>query len=81
MSKLIYNSMFNNLNKKTSLYFQPEIEQTQSKLQVKGSDMASSTREWSVEKSSTDLRDLQATTMALSRADEGQVYSLNRYFR
>ena len=43
--------------------------------------MASSTREWSVEKSSTDLRDLQATTMALSRADEGQVYSLNRYFR
>ena len=37
--------------------------------------MASSTREWSVEKCSVDLRDFQATTMALSRADEGQVYN------
>jgi hypothetical protein len=37
--------------------------------------MASSTREWSVEKCSIDLRDLQATTMALSRTDEGQVYT------
>ena len=46
--------------------------------------MASSTREWSVEKCSIDLRDLQATTMALSRANEGQVYShgyVTRYFR
>ena len=34
------------------------------------------TREWSVEKSSVDLRDLQATTMALSKADEGQVYGI-----
>ena len=35
--------------------------------------MATNTREWSVEKSSVDLRDLQSTTMALSRADGGQV--------
>ena len=35
--------------------------------------MATNTREWSVEKSSIDLRDLQSTTMALSRADCGQV--------
>ena len=36
-------------------------------------NMGTDTREWSVEKSSVDLRDLQSTTMALSRADGGQV--------
>ena len=38
--------------------------------------MVPNAREWSVEKCSVDLRDLQATTMALSRADSGQVYVL-----
>ena len=38
--------------------------------------MVPNTREWSVEKSSVDLRDLQSTTMALSRADGGQVNNI-----
>ena len=39
--------------------------------------MVPNTREWSVEKSSVDLRDLQSTTMALSRADGGQVNKIS----
>ena len=42
--------------------------------------MATNTREWSVEKSSVDLRDLQSTTMALSRADGGQVNEILSMF-